>query len=84
MNFTAAFLPLEIQPLSPPSLMIMGVIAVIAVVSLVIAAVLARNVLAADEGTVSMKTIAAAVQEGASAYLGRQFRTLGNLSLIHI
>jgi K(+)-stimulated pyrophosphate-energized sodium pump len=33
-------------------------------------------VLAADQGTESMKTIARAVQEGAAAYLGRQFRTL--------
>ncbi len=82
MNFTAAFLPLQTEQLSPPSVMIMGVIAVIAVVSLVIAAILARNVLAADEGTTSMKTIAAAVQEGASAYLGRQFRTLSIFAVL--
>jgi len=55
---------------------IMAVIAVIALVSLAVAGVLARKVLAADEGTASMKAIAQAVQEGASAYLGRQFRTL--------
>ncbi len=32
--------------------------------------------LAANDGTASMKEIALAVQEGAAAYLGRQFRTL--------
>ncbi|PKQ31887.1 MAG: sodium-translocating pyrophosphatase [Actinobacteria bacterium HGW-Actinobacteria-2] len=82
MNFAAAFLPLQIEPLSPPSMLILGVIAAVAAVSLVIAAVLARNVLAADEGTTSMKDIAAAVQEGASAYLGRQFRTLGIFAIL--
>jgi K(+)-stimulated pyrophosphate-energized sodium pump len=35
-----------------------------------------REVLAANDGTPNMQSIARAVQEGASAYLGRQFRTL--------
>ncbi len=38
---------------------------------------LARNVLAADQGTPKMKEIAKAVQEGAEAFLGRQFKTIG-------
>ena len=38
-----------------------------------------RQVLAAGEGTENMQNIAQAVQEGASAYLTRQFRTLGGL-----
>ena len=58
------------------SLTIVGVIAAIAVASLVVALVLRRQVLAAGEGTPAMQDIAAAVQEGASAYLSRQFRTL--------
>src|SRR5580698_2722810 len=37
---------------------------------------LARNVLAADTGTPKMKEIALAVQEGAEAFLKRQFRTI--------
>ncbi len=52
------------------------VVAVIALVALVMAGVFRQQVLAADEGTESMKTIAKAVQEGASAYLTRMFRTL--------
>ena len=36
-----------------------------------------QEVLAAGEGTDNMKNIAQAVQEGANAYLQRQFRTLG-------
>ena len=58
------------------SLTIVGVIAAIAVASLVVALVLRRQVLAAREGTLAMQDIAKAVQEGASAYLSRQFRTL--------
>ncbi|WP_127360375.1 sodium-translocating pyrophosphatase [Actinacidiphila soli] len=53
------------------------VIAVVAIAALGLAVVLVRQVLSADEGTDSMKEIAGAVQEGANAYLARQFRTLG-------
>jgi K(+)-stimulated pyrophosphate-energized sodium pump len=53
------------------------IIAVVALAALALAGVLVRQVLAADEGTDTMKKIAAAVQEGANAYLARQFRTLG-------
>lgn len=58
------------------------VIAVVAVAALVVAVVLVRQVLAAGEGTDSMKRIAAAVQEGANAYLARQLRTLGVFAVI--
>ncbi|MDQ3104626.1 MAG: sodium-translocating pyrophosphatase [Actinomycetota bacterium] len=52
------------------------VVAVIALVALAMASVFRQQVLAADEGTENMKDIARAVQEGASAYLTRMFRTL--------
>ena len=48
----------------------------ISLVALAIAYALRAQVLAQDEGTAKMKDIAAAVQEGAAAYLARQFKTL--------
>ena len=56
------------------------IVAVVALVALAIAFVLRREVLAADQGTPKMQEIAKAVQEGAAAYLKRQFRTLGSSS----
>ncbi|TDC79400.1 sodium-translocating pyrophosphatase [Streptomyces hainanensis] len=52
------------------------VVAVVALAALGVAFVLVRQVLAAGEGTENMRRIAAAVQEGANAYLARQLRTL--------
>ena len=68
--------------LGSTSLTIVGVIAGLAVASLVVAAVLRRQVLAAGDGTTSMQDIAKAVQEGASAYLNRQFRTLALFAVV--
>jgi K(+)-stimulated pyrophosphate-energized sodium pump len=55
---------------------IVAVIAVVALLALAVAGVLVRQVLVAGEGTENMRRIAAAVQEGAKAYLTRQLRTL--------
>ncbi|MFD8971532.1 MULTISPECIES: sodium-translocating pyrophosphatase [Streptomyces] len=55
---------------------IVVVVAAVALGALVVAQLLVRQVLAAGEGTEKMKEIAAAVQEGANAYLARQLRTL--------
>ncbi|WP_028648499.1 sodium-translocating pyrophosphatase [Nocardiopsis sp. CNT312] len=49
---------------------------VVALLALAVAGMLVREVLAAGQGTERMRTIAVAVQEGAAAYLKRQFRTL--------
>jgi K(+)-stimulated pyrophosphate-energized sodium pump len=61
---------------------IVAVIGVIAILALVFAAVLVKEVLAFDQGTPKMQEIAKAVQEGARAYLTRQFKTLAVFSVI--
>ena len=61
---------------------ILVVVALIAVAAIGVAFVLAREVLAASEGTENMKKIAGAVQEGAAAYLARQFRTLAVFAVL--
>ena len=48
----------------------------VSLIALVFAWILVREVLAAPEGTEKMKEIARAIQEGARAYLNRQYRTL--------
>ncbi|SFB09439.1 K(+)-stimulated pyrophosphate-energized sodium pump [Amycolatopsis marina] len=55
---------------------IVAVIAVVALAALVIGYVLLKEVLAAGQGTSKMQEIAKAVQEGATAYLNRQRKTL--------
>ncbi|MGW1025091.1 sodium-translocating pyrophosphatase [Streptomyces sp. NPDC002577] len=62
--------------------LIVTVIAAVALAALVVAGVLVRQVLAAGEGTDTMKKIAAAVQEGANAYLARQLRTLAVFAVV--
>lgn len=62
--------------------LIVVVIAVVALAALVVAQLLVRQVLAAGEGTARMKEIAAAVQEGANAYLTRQLRTVGVFAVV--
>ncbi|MFL6170010.1 MAG: sodium/proton-translocating pyrophosphatase, partial [Ornithinibacter sp.] len=51
-------------------------VAVIALVALVFGFIFRKQVLAADPGTDKMQEIGAAVEEGAQAYLARQFKTL--------
>ncbi|MEO3785358.1 sodium-translocating pyrophosphatase [Actinocorallia sp. B10E7] len=58
-------------------LFLVVIVAVIALLALAVAAGLVREVLAAGQGTPRMQQIALAVQEGAGAYLKRQFRAVG-------
>ncbi|MBV8931346.1 MAG: sodium-translocating pyrophosphatase [Kutzneria sp.] len=59
------------------NLTLVVVVGVVALLALAVAGWLVREVLAASQGTAKMQEIARAVQEGAAAYLRRQFRTLG-------
>ncbi|MCU1673939.1 MAG: V-type H(+)-translocating pyrophosphatase, partial [Frankiales bacterium] len=61
---------------------IVTVILLISLVALGFAAVFAKEVLAAGQGTPKMIEISKAVQEGAAAYLRRQFRTLAVFAAI--
>jgi K(+)-stimulated pyrophosphate-energized sodium pump len=68
--------------LGTTSMMIVAVIGVIGLAALLVAATLRKQVLAAPEGTSRMQDIARAVQEGAAAYLNRQFRTLALFAVV--
>ena len=58
------------------------VVLCIALVALVMGFMFRREVLATSPGSGSMQEIGSAVQEGASAYLGRQFRTLAIFAVV--
>ena len=68
--------------LSSSNTTLVVVVGVIAILAIAIAMVFRGQVLAANDGTENMKTIASAVQEGASAYLNRQFRTLSIFAVV--
>ncbi|MEI7442675.1 MAG: sodium-translocating pyrophosphatase [Actinomycetes bacterium] len=68
--------------LSSANITTIAIVAAIALAALVVAAVLVRQVLSADEGTENMKKIAGAIQEGAAAYLNRQFKTLSVFAVL--
>jgi K(+)-stimulated pyrophosphate-energized sodium pump len=68
--------------LSGANLSYVVVVAVIALVALGFAVALRQSVLAAGQGTEKMQGIAAAVQEGAQAFLTRQFRTLAAFAVL--
>ncbi len=59
-------------------LMVLGV----AIAGLVYAGMLVKQVKEADKGTPKMQEIAAAVREGADAYLWAQFRKIGPLIVV--
>jgi K(+)-stimulated pyrophosphate-energized sodium pump len=61
---------------------VVGVVAMIALAALAVGAILLKEVLRAGQGTPRMQDIGRAVQEGASAYLNRQFKTLSGFAVI--
>ncbi|MDE0776630.1 MAG: sodium-translocating pyrophosphatase [Nocardioides sp.] len=69
--------PVLAVDVSGGNLVLVIIVALISLGALAMAYVFRNEVLAAAEGTENMKNIAQAVQEGADAYLQRQFRTLG-------
>ena len=73
---------MPVTTLSGGNLTLVAIVGVIAIVALLMAYVFRREVLAAGDGTVNMQNIAQAVQEGASAFLSRQFRTLGIFAVV--
>jgi K(+)-stimulated pyrophosphate-energized sodium pump len=68
--------------LSGANLTYVVLVAAIALVALGFAVSLRRSVLAAGQGTEKMQSIAAAVQEGAAAFLTRQFKTLAAFAVL--
>jgi K(+)-stimulated pyrophosphate-energized sodium pump len=68
--------------ISGGNLTVVGVVAGVAIIGLIMAAFFRQEVLAAPEGTPRMQEIAHAVEEGAQAYLRRQFRTLAVFAVI--
>ncbi len=54
----------------------------VSVVSLIVAGLFARQVLAAGTGTPAMQQIAGAIKEGAEAFLRRQYKTIYSLSAV--
>ncbi len=61
---------------------VVGVVALVALAALAVGGVLMREVIAAGQGTPRMQEIGRAVQEGASAYLNRQFKTLSGFAVL--
>jgi K(+)-stimulated pyrophosphate-energized sodium pump len=55
---------------------LVAIVAVVAIAALAVGYLLLREVLGFGQGTAKMQEISRAVQEGAAAYLNRQFRTL--------
>src|SRR4051794_9440997 len=82
MLYTAALAEADKASVSGGDKGILVVVAVVAVFALLVAAYFAREVLRFDQGTPKMQDISRAVQEGAAAYLRRQFLTLAPFAVI--
>ncbi len=81
-DVTLAAAAAEGLDLSSTNTVYVAVVAGVGVVSLLFAVLFRSQVLAAADGTEKMREIGNAVQEGASAYLTRQFKTLGVFAVL--
>src|SRR5208337_3487589 len=54
----------------------------ISILALILAAILARNVLAQDEGTPKMREVSDAIRVGAEAFIKRQYSTIAILAIV--
>ena len=59
-----------------------AVVVVISIIALIVAGLLAKSVLAQDEGTPKMKEVADAIRVGAEAFIKRQYSTIAILAII--
>ncbi len=75
--------PLEVS-LSSANLTVVALVAVLAAIAIGMSVRFRAEVLRADEGTAAMQDIALAVQEGAAAFLTRQFRTLSVFAAVAV
>ena len=62
--------------------MLIALVLGLSVVALAVAVGFARWVLKQDNGTPEMRVISNAIQEGAEAFLRRQYKTIGTLSVV--
>jgi K(+)-stimulated pyrophosphate-energized sodium pump len=60
----------------------LALVLTVSVLALLVAVLLARHVIGMDNGTPEMRVISDAIQEGAEAFLKRQYRTIGLLSVV--
>jgi K(+)-stimulated pyrophosphate-energized sodium pump len=57
-------------------------VVIVSVIALIVAAILARIVLAQDEGTPKMREVADAIRVGAEAFIKRQYSTIAILAIV--